>query len=149
MDRQCPWLPFIMMGVKWRQASGGRSRRSRAEVRGRRSDGREDERSSPRWQAKNGNRETGGRRPGTGQIVISTRKNTIGHNMNKNRARLLARSQTGAAVGCGWGASIRRPRSVLITVLLKRMSKAGWKPALRTSDQRRPGREVTDPIAPN
>ena len=44
MDRQCPWLPFMLVGVKWQQASeedGGKGPRSG--VRGRRS-GRKSER---------------------------------------------------------------------------------------------------------
>ena len=82
----------------------------RSEARGRRSWQRTGG-NSLTWRLKSGNRKTWGRRSGTSQNTNSTREQPKAHNMNKFRALIPARGQTGAPVGCRFGTSIRRPRS--------------------------------------
>jgi len=77
MDRQCPWLPFILVGVKWQQASeedGGKGPRS--EVRGRR---------SGQKKRKAGKRKT--KVTDRPKYEAKTREETKGHNVNKIWAR--------------------------------------------------------------
>ena len=98
MDRQCPWLPFILAGVKWKQISkaGG----IRPEVGGRRSEAggpkkRRPARCAPLADAEGSGRRRsagpteGGRKAESGKRMgqntnLKTREETIEH-MNKIR----------------------------------------------------------------
>lgn len=88
--------------------------------------------------AKNGNRRTSGRRLGISQ-------NTRAHYMNKIRALIPSRGQTGAPVGCRFGASVHRERFGFHSRSAGRTLKVGDRetPGLQTPDQRRSGREAT------
>ena len=118
MDRQCPWLPFILVDVKWQQASvegGGRAEKRQGSGAG----GMRGPQSA----------ESRGRTSGASRDANSEQK-TKGNNMNRIRALIPARGQTGTVVGYRPGASIRRPGSVSIMALRTHTFKAGIYPRI-------------------